>query len=59
MIYEVKKITRLSLHPASKYIEDEQMTIVEAESGEWWKADEFFNIMSISRFETDGEEWHK
>jgi hypothetical protein len=57
MIYEVKKIKKGDNHPAEKHIEDEEMIIVEAENLEWWKAEDFFNIIKIDRFETDGEEW--
>ena len=57
MIYEVKIIKSGDKHPAARYVEDEQMTIVEAENEEWWKAEDFLEVMKIDRFETDGEEW--
>jgi hypothetical protein len=59
MIYNVKTIKKGDNHPAESHIGDEEMVIVEAESGEWWDAEEFFHVMEIDRFETDGEEWHK
>lgn len=48
--YAVKKIDENSDHDAVNYLEDECLIIVEDSKGNWWKADEFFMIESISEF---------
>jgi hypothetical protein len=53
--YSVRKIDEKSDHDAVSYLDDEEMIIVESENGEWWPADEFFFIHSVTEFFVEEE----
>lgn len=48
--YTLMTVTKDTDHPASKYVDDEKLLIVVCENGDWYRADEFFNIEKIKEF---------
>jgi len=53
--YSVKTINEKSNHDAVNYLDDEEMVIVEDDKGNWWPADEFFMIESVTEFFVEEE----
>ena len=53
MNYKVITIKEGDAHPAEKYIEDEEMLIVEREDGVWYNAEEFFHVVGEVSFTID------